>query len=58
VPPEGVEETPGQGLRWRDVRLGNGPHEDLEGSANRILFDDITPVPPPAPPPQASPPAS
>jgi len=29
--------------------LANGQYEDLEGCANRILFDDIEPAPAPTP---------
>lgn len=36
--------------------LGNGQYEDLEGCANRILFDDITPAPTAPEPSQADPP--
>ena len=37
--------------------LANGQYEDLEGCANRILFDDIEPARPPPPDhaPQAGP---
>ena len=35
--------------------LANGQYEDLEGCANRILFDDIEPAPPPPPPPYPAP---
>lgn len=31
--------------------LRSGQYEDLDGAANRILFDDDSPLPDPGPPP-------